>query len=107
MEIKVSQNNYKLLAIEFTTGNLQPYNVPVGTTIKFSVKKSIADNDDKILISKTITGDGSPDYYIEFLPTDTNIPIGIYYWDLKNITDNITICEPDIFEIKGVVLQNE
>lgn len=102
MEIEVFKNNNKALYIEFTDG-ADDYNVPVGTVIKFSVKKSVSDSDDNILITKTITGDGGSDYSIELTATETNLPCGVYWWDLKNITDGVTITAPDKFIIEEVV----
>ena len=106
MEISVYKNNNKTLNIEFFAGD-GDYNVPVGTKIKFSVKKSINDTDENILITKTITGDGGSDYTIDLTETDTNLPCGVYWWDLKNITDGVTITHPDKFIIEEVVLINE
>ena len=102
MEIEVFKNNNKTLYIEFTDG-ADDYNVPVGTTIKFSVKKSVSDSDENILIVKTITGDGGSDYSIDLTATETNLPCGVYWWDLKNVTDGVTITHPDKFVICEVV----
>lgn len=106
MEIKTFKNNNKTLYIEFTDGT-NDYNVPVGTQIKFSVKKSVSDSDENILITKTIIGDGGSDYTVDLTTEDTNLPTGVYFWDLKNVTDNVTITAPDKFIIKEVVLINE
>lgn len=107
MEIKVFKNNNKTLYFEFYAGEGVDYDVPVGTEIKFTVKKSVTDSDDAILFSKSILGDGGSDYSIELTSDDTNLPTGTYYWDLKNVTDNVTITAPDRFIIEEVVLQNE
>ena len=105
MEIIVSKNNNRTLNVEFFDGT-GDYNVPVGTQIKFTVKKSVNDSDDDILITKTITGDGGSDYVIYLTENDTNLPCGLYWWDLKNVTDGVTITRPDKFVISEVVLIN-
>ena len=107
MEIKVFKNNNKTLYFEFYAGQGVDYDVPVGTEIKFTVKKSVTDSDNEILFSKTIIGTGDSDYSIDLSAEDTNLPTGVYYWDLKNVTDNVTITAPDKFIIEEVVLQNE
>ena len=107
MEIKVFKNNNKSLFFEFYVGQGEDYDVPVGTEIKFTVKKSVTDSDDNILFSKTITGDGGCEYTIELDSTDTNLDCGTYWWDLKNVTDGVTITAPDKFIIEEVVLINE
>ena len=49
MEIKVFKNNNKTLYFEFYVGEGVDYDVPIGTVLKFSVKKSITDSDDVAL----------------------------------------------------------
>ena len=107
MEIKISKNNNKALSIEFTSYDGTPYDVPIDTVIKFTVKKSVTDSDNGILFSKTIIGDGGSDYTINITSDDTNLPCGIYWWDLKNVTDGVTITDPDKLIIKEVVRENE
>ena len=107
MEIKVFKNNNKTLYFEFYVGEGVDYDIPIGTVLKFSIKKSVTDSDDEILFSKSIIGDGSSDYTVELTTSDTNLPTGVYYWDLKNITDGVTITHPDKFIIEEVVLINE
>ncbi len=107
MKIEVFKNNNKTLNFEFTTADGFDYDVPVGTEIKFTVKKSVTNTDEEIIFSKTITGNGGCSYNIDLTTEDTNLPTGIYYWDLKNITDGVTIKGPEKFIIKEVVLQNE
>lgn len=107
MEIKVFKNNNKTLYFDFYVGEGVDYDIPVGTEIKFTVKKSVTDSDEAILFSKSIIGDGGSDYTVDLTTEDTNLSTGVYYWDLKNITDNVTITAPDRFIIEEVVLINE
>lgn len=107
MEIKVFKNNNKTLYFEFYVGEGVDYDIPIGTVLKFSVKKSVTDNDEDLIFSKTITGDGSSEYTVDLTTQDTNLATGVYYWDLKNITDGITIIAPDKFVVEEVVLINE
>ena len=107
MEIRVFKNNNKTLYFEFYIGEGVDYDIPIGTVLKFSVKKSVTDSDDEILFSKSITGDGGSDYIVDLTTNDTNLPTGVYFWDLKNITDGVTITAPDKFVVEEVVLINE
>ena len=107
MIIEVFKNNNKTLYFEFYVGQGEDYDIPVGTELKFTVKKSVTDSDDNILFSKTITGNGGCEYTVELTTQDTNMESGTYYWDLKNVTDGVTITAPDRFIIEEVVLINE
>lgn len=105
MLINVFKNNTAELTFEFTqNGSIYP--IPIGTNLKFTVKKFLSDSDDKILFSKLIDGDGSNTYTILLSPSDTNIEPGSYFWDIKNVSDNLTLCFPDRFIINEVVLIN-
>jgi len=106
MEISVFKNNNKTLYFAFYKDE-GPYFVPLGTQIKFTVKKYLEDSDENIVLSKTITGDGSSNYSVALTATDTNQPCGLYWWDLKDITTGVTISTPDRFNIRQVVLIND
>ena len=105
--MEVFKNNNKTFLIEFYDAEGEDYDVPTGVEIKFSVKKSVTDSDEDVLISKTITGTGESSYTINLTEEETNLPVGVYWWDLKNITDGVTITAPDKFVVKEVVLINE
>lgn len=106
MKIEVFKNNNKTLYFEFKQGE-DAYNLPVGVVVKFTVKKSTSDSDSEIIFSKEIVGTGESEYSVALTNSDTNLPVGVYYWDLKNVTDGVTITAPDRFIIEEVVLINE
>ena len=105
MEIKVFKNNNKALYFEFKQGE-DAYNLPIGVVVKFTIKKSTSDSDSDIIFSKEIVGTGESEYSVALTNSDTNLPVGVYYWDLKDTTNGVTIVGPDKFMVKEVVLQN-
>lgn len=105
--MEVFKNNNKTFLVEFYDAEGEDYDVPSGVEIKFSVKKSVTDSDEDVLISKTITGTGESSYTIILTELDTNLPVGVYWYDFKNITDGVTLTPPTKFIIKEVVLENE
>ena len=106
MIIETFKNNNKTLYFEFKQGE-DDYNLPVGVVVKFTVKKSTSDSDSEIIFSKEIVGTGESEYSVNLSCSDTNLPVGVYFWDLKDTTNGVTIVGPDKFVVKEVVLINE
>ena len=102
-DIKIFKNNTGTVKIILKRNDGSEYNVPTGHILKFTVKKSAAYKDDKILIDKEIVADGGNVYYVALNGIDTDLEVGNYRYDIKDITQNLTFFGGD-FVIKEVVL---
>jgi len=75
-----------------------------GSTVYFTVKSNIDDEDDDALISKDITShvdDEGGQTLISLSPDETTIDAGNYVWDIqvKDAQNNIISTEPGIFTV--------
>ena len=90
-DIKIHRKNIKSVGIRVLGKDRSPYNIPAGHIIEFTVKKSASLGDDKIIIKKTVTGDGGNYYVFRFDASDTDLFPGIYCYDVKNTTLSETL----------------
>lgn len=81
-----------------------------GWTVLFTVKKNISQTDAQAVISKTYTSHTDPTHGITKVvlsPTDTDIPAGMYVYDITYIdtSTNRKTINPSNFTVIGQVTQ--
>ena len=85
----------------------QPYNITVGHTLALTVKKSASDDDADIVLQKVFTGDGGNHYEIEFSEEETDLKVGTYKYDIKDVDLKKTLIRPLDFIISEVVFEGD
>lgn len=81
-----------------------------GATVFFTAKKNMSDLDAAAVIKKDVTSHSDPTHgktVITLTTSDTNVPVGNYFWDIriKDASGNITNTEQEILKVAAVVTQ--
>jgi len=101
--IRGNSKNYKL---SFQTTSGSPVDI-TGYTVFFTVKKSVNQTDDEAVISKTVTNHTNPTggvTLIEITTTESNIPPGVYLYDIGySIGSYKKTSDPEKFIVIGSV----
>ena len=89
--------NIKNKHIEFSRGDSGSLvfkfsrNITSSETVVFTVKKHLSG--EKMFVPKKIVGTGSDTVTVNLTKTDTNIPVGTYFYDVRIIEGN-TVTTP-------------
>ncbi len=101
--IRGNSKNYRLC---FQTTSGDPIDI-TGYTVFFTVKKNVNQSDDEAVISKTVTNHLNPTNgvtLIEITTTESDIPPGVYLYDIGYSKDNYKMTsDPEKFIVIGNV----
>lgn len=101
--IRIFKHNKKKYKFSFFKTDGTPYVIPTENICFLTVKKSVAYDDDEIVFQKEFHGNGSNIQVLEFTEFETDIDVGNYQYDIKDVTKQNTLQPPSEFIIDEVV----